>query len=98
MVAYDGTQKCNIATKFIFIGCNEAFIEANLEMPKEDLGISGYYIKTLHNSCFIQAETSHGYQMGAICFSKYVLGYENIKVYDGSMMEWSNLEDQKVEF
>ena len=29
---------------------------------------------------------------------KYVLGYENIKVYDGSMMEWSNLEDQKVEF
>ena len=29
---------------------------------------------------------------------KYVLGYENVKVYDGSMMEWSNLEDQKVEF
>ena len=76
VVPYDGTQKCNIATKFIFIGCNEAFIEANLEMPKEDLGISGYYIKTLHNSCFIQAETSHGYQMGAICFSKYVLGYD----------------------
>lgn len=27
----------------------------------------------------------------------YILGFENVKVYDGSMMEWSNLEDQPIE-
>ena len=26
----------------------------------------------------------------------YILGYENVKIYDGSMMEWSNLLDQPI--
>ena len=27
---------------------------------------------------------------------EHILGYDNVKVYDGSMMEWSNLMDQPI--
>ena len=66
-----------VGGKFIFIGADEKFEEAGLSLPEySELGVSGYMVTTVGESVFIQAYSDRGYQMGAIAFLKYVLGYE----------------------
>lgn len=62
--------------KLIVLGDEDVFAAANLEMPKDDLGVSGYYIKTACDSAFIMSGGAFGYQNGAIAFLKAVLGFE----------------------
>ena len=68
-----------VGGKYIFIGKDDAFEEAGLSLPDySELGVSGYMVTTVGESVFIQAYTDRGYQMGAIAFLKYVLGYEKL--------------------
>lgn len=71
------TAKGEVGGKYIFIGDDDAFEEAGLSLPDySELGVSGYMVTTVGESVFIQAYSERGYQMGAIAFLKYVLGYE----------------------
>ena len=65
-----------LSAKLIVLGDEDLFAAANLEMPKDDLGVSGYYIKTVGDSVFIMPGGVFGYQNGAIAFLKAVLGFE----------------------
>ena len=74
-------------TKCIFIGCTDIFKACGLQMPEDDLGPAGYYVKSYGNSVFIEVDMYNGYQHGAIAFLKAVVGYDMIAhdtvVYDG---------------
>ena len=68
-----------VGGKYIFVGNDRAFEEAGLSLPDySELGVSGYMVTTVEESVFIQAYSDRGYQMGAIAFLKYVLGYEKL--------------------
>ncbi len=64
--------------KYIFVGCTEIFKACGLEMPEEDLGPAGYYVKTYGNSVFIEVQGYNGYQLGSIALLKAVVGYDMI--------------------
>lgn len=70
----------------IVYGHRDVFESFGLTMPKEDLGTSGYYIKTKGNVVFIQANGSDGYRMGGLAFLREVIGYDMLSetcvVYD----------------
>lgn len=66
----------NESAKYIVLGREELFAEAGLQMPEDDLGVSGYYIKTCGNSVFIEVNGIFGYQQAAITFLRHVVGYE----------------------
>lgn len=69
---WDENQKC------LIVGREDIFQKTGLSMPEIDLGYSGYYIKTVGNSVFLQAERKGGYQMGAIALLKALVGYDMI--------------------
>lgn len=73
-VAKSGTYTSD--AKLIVLGDETLFAQAQLSMPEDALGISGYYIKTAGNSAFIMPGGAFGYQNGAIAFLKAVLGFE----------------------
>ncbi len=63
--------------KYVFLGNTDKFTESGLTMPEYSvLGEAGYIVKTYKESVFIEAYTAQGYQMGAIAFLRYVLGYD----------------------
>lgn len=62
--------------KYIAVGCDDMFAKAGLTMPTDNLGESGYYIKTVGNTVFIACPEKLGYQTGAIAFLNHVLGYD----------------------
>lgn len=62
--------------KLIVIGVSSLFSEAGLVMPQDDIGITGYYLKTCDNSAFIGVEDSMGCQSGVLAFLRYTFGYE----------------------
>ena len=76
-VYYDGMENSwNDDSKFIVLNSKPLFNKANLTMPEEELGESGYFIKTVGNSVFIMNPKKYGYQMGAIKFLEQTLGYD----------------------
>lgn len=62
--------------KVIVLNVKPLFEKAGLSMPADDLGDSGYYIKTVGNTVFIMHATDYGYQMGAIKFLNETVGYD----------------------
>lgn len=64
------------AEKWIVIGSEKLFGEAGLTMPEQDIGDTGYYIRTVGNSVFIAANTSYGLQNGTLEFLHHAIGYE----------------------
>ena len=62
--------------KYIVIDCPNLFQQANLSMPEEDIGETGYYIKSAGNSVFIAANASYGIRNGVLEFLKHTVGYE----------------------
>lgn len=46
------------------------------DITSEDLGYSGYMIKTVGDSVFIKVNSAYGYQTAVISFLREVLGYE----------------------
>ncbi len=61
--------------KYIYVNCTSQFEAAGLTMPTDDIGPTGYYIKTVGDSVFIQTKEEGGAQKGAISFLYHVLGY-----------------------
>lgn len=66
----------NSDDKYIVLNNRALFAKAGLTMPSDDLGKSGYYIKTVGNTVFIMCPNPFGYQMGAIKFLEATLGYD----------------------
>ncbi len=62
----------------IVYGFNDLYTEMGLSVPTDDIGSTGYYIKTKGNVVFIQANGSDGYRMGGLAFLREVLGYDMI--------------------
>lgn len=66
----------NADGKRIYVGATATFEAAKLSLPAEDLGVTGYYVKSLDNSVFIESKDPLGLQYGAIAFLRAVMGYE----------------------
>lgn len=90
------TAKYNVLAKYIYIGKNAEFERAGLEDPVDDIGESGYYIKSVGDSVFITTKGAYGYQMGAIAFLREVIGYDMYAVdcvgYDRSAATLPDME------
>lgn len=65
-------------TKAIVYGHRALMEQMGIAMPKADIGNSGYYIKTVGNVVFIQANGGDGYRMGGLAFLRAVLDYDMI--------------------
>ena len=80
----------------IVYGNRVLFESFGLTMPKEDIGSTGYYIKSVGNVVFIQANGSDGYRMGGLAFLREVLGYDMISedcvVYDRNASTMPNMD------
>lgn len=62
--------------KWIVFGRNDLFTEAGLSMPEDDIGISGYYIKTVGNSVFVAVKNVNGYKRAVLSLLDHTVGYE----------------------
>lgn len=62
--------------KYIVVGDDKLFEDAGLMMPKDDIGFTGYYIKSVGDSVFIAVNGDEGYQLAAIAFLRQVVGYD----------------------
>ena len=75
-ISYEKPQNLTEQTYAIVYGYRDVFSQFGLEMPKDDIGSSGYYVKTKGNLVFIEAYGGDGYRMGGLAFLKAVLGYD----------------------
>ena len=75
-VSHEIPQGLTEQTSAIIYGHRELLSQFGLSMPQEDIGTSGYYIKTKGNLVFIEANGGEGYRMGGLAFLKAVLGYD----------------------
>lgn len=66
----------NANEKWIVFGRDDLFAAAGLTMPTEDIGISGYYIKSVGNSVFVAVEEVFGYKRAALSLLDHIVGYE----------------------
>ena len=62
--------------KFIVFNDKVLFQKAELSMPQEDLGNTGYYIKTSGDTVFLMTDHPNGARYAVISFLKNVLGME----------------------
>lgn len=62
--------------KYIVFGYDAWFTQAGLTMPNEDLGSSGYYIKTVGNTIFVKTAHEFGYQHAVLALLDAMVGYE----------------------
>ncbi len=83
-------------TYAIVYGFRRAFEDLGLSMPAEDIATTGYYIKTIGNLVFIEANGSDGYRMGGLAFLREVIGYDMISedcvVYSREATTMPNME------
>lgn len=63
-------------SKLIVLDCPDLFRAAGLTMPEDDLGRTGYYIKSVGDSVFIATAHDAGAQKAAIAFLRHTIGYE----------------------
>ncbi len=66
--------------KYIYFNCPTQFAAAGLTMPTEDIGPSGYYIKTVGNGVFVATKAETGAQQAAIALLRHLVGYEMFAV------------------
>ena len=76
--------------KYIAIGCEEWFTQAGLTMPAEDLGYSGYYIKTVGDTVFINTKHEFGYQHAVLRLLDTMVGYE---MYSADMIVYKTARE-----
>lgn len=62
----------------IVYGYPDLFANLGLTMPNDDIGSTGYYIKTVGNVVFIQANGADGYRMAGLAFLRETIGYDMI--------------------
>ena len=63
-------------SKYIVIGAADLFAQAGLTMPSDNLGNTGYYIKSVNDSVFMAVKHVLGYQQAVLAFLRNVMGYE----------------------
>lgn len=61
--------------KFIVINVPTLFESAGLKMPEEELGTSGYYIKTVGDNVFMASNIDKGARFAVLAFMRHVLGF-----------------------
>ncbi|MBQ3572160.1 MAG: DUF4838 domain-containing protein [Clostridia bacterium] len=62
--------------KWIIFGRDDLFGAAGLTMPEDNIGISGYYIKTVGNSVFVAVKNNNGFKRAVLSLLKHTVGYE----------------------
>ena len=62
--------------KWIVFGRTELFQAAGLTMPVDDIGQSGYYIKSAGDSVFLAVKEDFGWQRAALALLRHTVGYE----------------------
>ena len=62
--------------KFIVMNVPEIFEEAGLQMPKDDLGVQGYYIKTVGDNVIMTSNYESGARFMMLAFLRNVLGFK----------------------
>ena len=62
--------------KWIVLGRTELFKEAGLTMPADELGVSGYYIKSVGDSVFAEVDNAYAWQRVALSLLDHIVGYE----------------------
>lgn len=78
--------------KFIVLNVPEIFEAAGLTMPEDDLGVQGYYIKTVGDNVIMTSNYESGARFVMLAFLRNVLGFKmySIKAVtfekDGSIM------------
>ena len=72
----DDRQAFSQDKKWIVLGSDKLFKEANLSMPSDNIGETGYYIKTVGKSVFVAAKSGYGLVNGALGFLSAAIGYE----------------------
>lgn len=65
-------------TNAIVYGFKSAYAALGMKVPSENIGSTGYYIKSNDNAVFIEANGNDGYRMGGLAFLREVLGYDMI--------------------
>lgn len=78
---YDGSQRYTSDAEYLVLNVVPVFEEAGLKMPSDELGETGYYIKTVGKSAFLMVNHKFGYQYAALSFLTHTLGY-NMYSYD----------------
>ena len=73
---YTAGKRIGAGDKYIVIGCPDLFKAAGLTMPTDDIGQTGYYIKSSVDSVYFAVKGVYGYQNAAISFLKHTVGYE----------------------
>lgn len=86
---------------YVVFGDSESFTAAGFTMPDYDtLGVSGYVIKTYGKAVFIEAYSDKGYQLGAISFLRYTIGYDALSadmiIYEktGDVMPYMDITER----
>ncbi len=72
----DDRQAFSQDKKWIVLGSDKLFKEANLSMPSDNIGETGYYIKTVGKSVFVAAKSGYGLVNGALGFLSAAIGYK----------------------
>lgn len=62
--------------KFIVINVPELFKFAGLTMPEDELGVQGYYIKSVNDNVFIASNYEQGARFAMLAFLRNVLGFK----------------------
>ncbi len=80
MLTYDDFEDdISRSDKYIVVGSNDLFADANLSLPDyETLGVAGYRIVSYGNNVFIMAHRFAGYQQAALSFLRHTVGYDMI--------------------
>lgn len=80
MLSYDDFEEdISRLDKYIVVGVNDLFADANLTLPDyETLGVAGYRIVSYGNNVFIMAHRFAGYQQAALSFLRHTVGYDMI--------------------
>ena len=87
IVMYSSELTYNANAEYIVLECDELFEAAGLTMPADDIGATGYYVKSVGKSVFMQTKGVYGYQNAVIAFLRGVLGYE---MYSADIVTFEN--------
>lgn len=87
IVMYSSDLTYGANAEYIVLECDELFKAAELTMPTDDIGATGYYIKSAGKSVFMQTKGVYGYQNAVIAFLRGVLGYE---MYSADIVTFEN--------
>ena len=75
-IVYDDAVEYSADSKYIVVWSDKLFAAAGISNPQEDIGPTGYFIRTKDDSVFIGAKNVLGICNGARKFLKYTVGFE----------------------